>query len=226
MLDLDGHLTGARAVVVGGDEVVLDPVEAVPGPAADAAEQHAAPSAGRRPSCPGRRRFLPSRFCTKPRRCRPFSPRPSSNAEIQIVDHFVRLRCASSQLCRISTAAAWSTTARWRSSPDAPLGQPTRRDDRRHPLVRETYRNRRHHLGQPGSVRRCDGRPPGPCRPARLTGRPTTTSTASCSADQPAEFGDVGRHRVRRGASGHGRRVTSGVARMPSGSDRATPTRT
>jgi hypothetical protein len=32
--------------------------------------------------------------------------------QVQLVDHLVCLRCASSQLCRISTAAAWSTTAR------------------------------------------------------------------------------------------------------------------
>ena len=34
--------------------------------------------------------------------------------QVQIVDHLVRLRCASSHPCRISTAAAWSTTARRR----------------------------------------------------------------------------------------------------------------
>src|SRR5439155_12818155 len=111
---LDRGRTVARTVVVLDREVVLDLLDAEPAAQAQGTEQDQRHEHGKeRPAAPlgwapaaGR----PAPGC---------APVPTTvvvvlELEVELVDHLVRLRWVLSQLCRISTAAAWSTTVRWR----------------------------------------------------------------------------------------------------------------
>src|SRR6266511_4193803 len=138
--------------------------------------------------------------------------------EVQLVDHHGRLRWALSQLCRISTAAAWSTTARCRL-PRRPRSASLREATTVDILSSDnrTGTGMIARASRPAYSRASTAA--GPSRPARVTGSPTTTSTAACSATSSA---------IRRTPSSAAVRATvsSGAARIPSGSLTATPTRT
>src|SRR5207248_1258439 len=121
---LDGHLSGAGRGVVGRGEEVLDLAIAEPAAGPERGEQDQRhEEREQRPAAPLGRAF-PVTAVAAPAVAAPGGGPsmsvPSTLAilllerEVEVVQHQIRLRCASSQLCRISTAAAWSTTARWR----------------------------------------------------------------------------------------------------------------
>jgi hypothetical protein len=115
LLDLDLHLTRAAGRVVRSGEVPLDPVHAVPGARAEPGQQQQdqeqsedgtpapppllGPRAPRALAAPVAADRAPATGVLFP-------------GQLELVDHPVRLRCLSNQLCRISVAATWSTTAR------------------------------------------------------------------------------------------------------------------
>ncbi len=111
-------------------------------------------------------------------------------------------RSVSSACCRISTAAAWSTTARRLPALAAPVAQHSLR---RHGGQRSSTSRtgtRRHPPGQRGRRTRAPWPPPVPRRPDRDRGSPTTTSTAPSSSAMRRDPGQVALaapHRLDRG---------------------------
>ena len=183
------------------------PVEAVPGPAAEP---------------PSRTRVISSAKTVLPRPPTDFAvaladvaaPVPallaalrsrSSNPRSRLVDHQrpppLRVQPALQDLDCGSLVDHRALTL----PPDAPLGQPTRRNDRRHPLVSERYRDRRDHVGQAGSVR-LDVLRRRTVFPARLTGRPRPPRSTSCSVTSAAISAMSARHLVRLGVQVAGQR--------------------
>ena len=111
-------------------------------------------------------------------------PRPRSRSSIIVVASAACIEPALQDLHRGRLVDDRALTP----SPDATFGQPTGCRRGRHPLVRQQHRHRGDRRGQRRRhiARHVLGR--GPSMPARLTGRPTTTSTVSCSADESHDF--------------------------------------
>ncbi len=116
------------------------------------------------------------------------------------------LRSRSRAVCRISTAAAWSTTARCRL-PATPLSRSVRCAST---LVRRSSTRRT----QTGAMRAATTAAylraraaAGPSSPESDRGSPTTTPTAACSMHQRGDRLDVGvaGGRLALGGAGHGR---------------------
>src|SRR5262249_55247979 len=231
-LHLYGHLSGAGGGVVRGGEEAFDLVVAKPPAGAEAAEQDERQQQREDgPAEPPGRAFLAARAPAVAAPPGGGPPMPGSPPlailllprELELVQPQTRLRCASSQPCKISTAAAWSTTARWRL-PRTPRSASLRAAA----TVDILSSVRRTGTGSTTvfkiSTYRLVADAAGPSFPARLRGRPTTTSTASysCISWEISLISDGKSSRcvVSR------EMVASGVARIPSGSDTATPTRT
>ena len=146
-------------------------------------------------------------------------PRPSPDRQASVC-----LRAASSHPCRISTAAAWSTTARRRpprTPRSASLRVATTVD-----ILSSASRTGMGAMAPANSrayTRTCSAA--GPSVPARFTGRPTTTSTLSWSSTSRTTSA-ISCGTPSPGGSRSRRRVVNGVAKMPAGSLLATPTLT
>ena len=135
------------------------------------------------------------------------------------------LRSVSRAVCRMSTAAAWSTTARCRL-PATPLSRSVRCAST---LVSRSSTRRT----QTGAMRAATtaaycARPRrgGPFVPGERPGQPDHDPDRRVLQHQRGDRLDVGVARGRVALARCGRSVATGVARMPSGSLTATPTRT
>ena len=126
-------------------------------------------------------------------------------------------RSVSSACCRITTAAAWSTTAR-RSALAPPLAQHSLRGHRGQPLVDQPHRHRRHPARRARAAKARDLRRGRSLAAGQRPGQPDDHLHAPRLRD--GSPGDPRRGRPCRGA-----RSRPGVASNPDGSLRATPIR-